>query len=254
MGAAIRQRLSQDITAAFHDHLALWRYGAEVRDTNLRKQFPRQRLTTAAAQGLPGPSAAQRRHTPRASHRRRGTRNRLPAPGSGPPGERPSVLSIIAPNLSSGTREIFEKSGIAVSDHVPVGAPVTGIIDDVPWRHKQIGIPEARPIAALLRTACFIVIAYLSGMRPGEVLNLQRGCVSRDPASGIWMIEGRKFKGAVDSKREKIPQGRSARTRGSSSKRQHARSRSSKTSTTNHCCFPTSSTLRHLRRSRSPPR
>ena len=199
---------SQDITAAFHDHLALWRYGAEVRDTNLRKQFPRQRLTTAAAQDY---------------------LDRLRRSGGTLPGRRtedgeleidyPHLVrvlqasaqafyqGVIAPNLSSGTREIFEKSGIAVSDHVPVGAPVTGIIDDVPWRHNQIGYSEARHMAVLLRTACFIVIAYLSGMRPGEVLNLQRGCVSRDPASGIWMIEGRKFKGAVDSKREKIPQG-----------------------------------------------
>ena len=193
---------SRDITAAFHDHLALWRYGGDVRDATLRKQFPRQTLTTAAAQEY---------------------LNRLRRSGGTLPGRRTEdgKLEIDYPHLvrvlqtrtqtfyldRSGICEVFENSGIAVSDHVPVGAPITGGIDGVPWRHNQIGYSEARPMAVLLRTACFIVIAYLSGMRPGEVLNLQRGCASRDLKTGIWMIEGRKFKGAVDGKREKIPQG-----------------------------------------------
>lgn len=193
---------SDDITAAFHDHLTLWRYGPDVRDATVRKQFSRQRLTAAAAQDyldglrrsggtLPG------RHTEDGeleidySHLVRVLQ-------VGPQAFRRDRSSI---------REMIEHCGIAVSDHVPVGAPITGIIAGVPWRHKQIGYSEARPMAGLLRTACFIVIAYLSGMRPGEVLNLQRGCVSRDPTSGIWMIEGRKFKGAVDGNGEKIPQG-----------------------------------------------
>lgn len=193
---------SHDITAAFDDHLALWRYGPDVRDAIVRKQFPRQRLTTAAAQDY---------------------LDQLRQSGGTLPGRHTAdgELEIDYPHLvrvlqtgaqafycdRSRVREMVEHSGIAVSDHVPVGAPITGVIDGVAWRHKQIGYSEARHMAVLLRTACFIVIAYLSGMRPGEVLNLQRGCVSRDPTSGIWMIQGRKFKGAIDSNGEKIPQG-----------------------------------------------
>jgi len=193
---------SRDITVAFHDHLALWRYGADVRDATLRKQFPRQTLTTAAAQDY---------------------LDRLRRSGGTLPGRRtedgkleidyPHLVRVLQTRTQTfyrdcfGIREMIERSGIAVSDHAPVGAPITGGIDGAPWRKAQIGYSEARPMAVLLRTACFIVIAYLSGMRPGEVLHLQRGCVSRDPKTGIWMIEGRKFKGAVDGNREKIPQG-----------------------------------------------
>ena len=68
-----------------------------------------------------------------------------------------------------------------------------------------------------------------------------------EPPEGMRVLRPRKWHlddrgpqvppGAVDSKREKIPRGDPRGTRGSSSKRQHARSRSPKTSTTNHCCF-----------------
>lgn len=193
---------SHDITTAFHDHLALWRYSADVRDGTVRKQFPRQRLTTAAVQDyldavwrsggtLPGRRTEDGTLDIDYPHLARVLKTRT------------QTFYCYRPDL----REMIEHSGIAVSDHAPVGAPITGGVDGVPWRNKQIGYAEARRMAVLLRTACFIVIAYLSGMRPGEVLNLQRGCVSRDPKTGIWMIEGRKFKGAVDSNREKIPQG-----------------------------------------------
>jgi integrase len=195
---------SHDITTAFHDHLSLWRYGPGVRDATLRKQFPRQRLTTAATQDY---------------------LERLRVSGGTLPGRRTKdgeleidynhlirILqthprTLVGDRADRHLRTMIEHSGLVVSDHVPVGTPITGVIDGAPWRQEQIGYAEARPLAELLRTACFIVIAYLSGMRSGEALNLQRGCVSHDPASGIWMIEGLKFKGAVDGNGEKIPEG-----------------------------------------------
>ncbi|MFE9853336.1 hypothetical protein ACFYPN_31735 [Streptomyces sp. NPDC005576] len=48
-----------------------------------------------------------------------------------------------------------------------------------------------------LGTACFIVVAYLTGMRPAEVLGLQAGCCP-EAASGQHLIYGRKFKNAFD--------------------------------------------------------
>ncbi|MFE9491260.1 MULTISPECIES: hypothetical protein [unclassified Streptomyces] len=48
-----------------------------------------------------------------------------------------------------------------------------------------------------LGTACFVVIAYLTGMRPGEVMGLTTGCCP-DPLSGRHVIHGRVFKGASD--------------------------------------------------------
>ncbi|WP_199923047.1 hypothetical protein [Streptomyces sp. NRRL B-24484] len=54
-----------------------------------------------------------------------------------------------------------------------------------------------------LGTACFIVIAYLTGMRPGEVLGLRTGCCPDPPPEpdgtpGRHLVRGREFKTARD--------------------------------------------------------
>jgi hypothetical protein len=51
------------------------------------------------------------------------------------------------------------------------------------------------------------VISYLSGMRPGETLTLRRGCVRQDPTAGLWLLHGRAWKGAVDERGSKRPEG-----------------------------------------------
>lgn len=55
------------------------------------------------------------------------------------------------------------------------------------------------PLTAHLRTACLIVTAALTGMRPEEVLGLQHGCarepVQRPGGSRLHLIQGRVFKG-----------------------------------------------------------
>lgn len=56
-------------------------------------------------------------------------------------------------------------------------------------------------------TACFIVISYLSGMRAGEVLSLERGCVERDQAHGLVLLRGRHWKGVRDAVGDKMPEG-----------------------------------------------
>ena len=58
-----------------------------------------------------------------------------------------------------------------------------------------------------LSTACFVVIAYLSGMRPGEALTLRRGCVGHDAVTGLWLLRGKKWKGAVDGSGAKRAEG-----------------------------------------------
>jgi hypothetical protein len=60
---------------------------------------------------------------------------------------------------------------------------------------------DAAEMAERLATACFIVIAYLSGMRPAEVLALRRGCcVARPIDSGAvrYEITGSTFKAVLD--------------------------------------------------------
>jgi len=108
-------------------------------------------------------------------------------------------------------RHLIDRSGLPVADAAYLETPITAQVDGVPWRTRPISYHEAPQLAALLRTACFIVIAYLSGMRTGEALNLERGCVSHDPTTGLWLIEGRRFKGARDEQGSKIPEGEQRR-------------------------------------------
>lgn len=49
-----------------------------------------------------------------------------------------------------------------------------------------------------LRAACFIVISYLTGMRPGEVLGMESGMLAPSSANGGWeLLRARTFKTAV---------------------------------------------------------
>ncbi len=78
----------------------------------------------------------------------------------------------------------------------PLATPVTGLVDGTPWT-AFIDFTETRELMRHLGTACFIVLAYLTGMRPAEVLGLETGCCP-DPASGRHLIYGRVFKNAAD--------------------------------------------------------
>ncbi len=84
----------------------------------------------------------------------------------------------------------------------PLDVPVTGTIAGSPWR-DTLDLGETDHLMIHLGTACFIVIAYLTGMRPGEVLGLRSGCCP-DPEpgdagrTGRHVIHGKTFKTATD--------------------------------------------------------
>lgn len=78
----------------------------------------------------------------------------------------------------------------------PLPTPVEGHIESEPWT-TAIDYTDTRALIRHLGTACFIVIAYLTGMRPGEVMGLTTGCCP-DLPSGRHVIHGRVFKGASD--------------------------------------------------------
>jgi integrase len=80
----------------------------------------------------------------------------------------------------------------------PLATPITGLVDGTPWR-EFITYDEAADLMRILGTACFVVIAYLTGMRPGEVLGLRTGCC-RDSDSGRHLIHGHTYKHARDEK------------------------------------------------------
>jgi integrase len=104
-------------------------------------------------------------------------------------------------------RNPVERCGLPIADEAYLSTPITGQIDQHPWRSTPIAYKEAPAMAGLLRTACFVVVSYLSGARVGEVLNLERGCVTHDSVTGLWLMNGRKFKGARDANGDKIPEG-----------------------------------------------
>ncbi|WP_375424190.1 hypothetical protein [uncultured Friedmanniella sp.] len=60
-------------------------------------------------------------------------------------------------------------------------------------------VDEILTLVSLLEAACFIVIAYLTGMRTGEVLALEAGCLRPSSRDGGWMlIHSRHFKSVRD--------------------------------------------------------
>jgi integrase len=90
---------------------------------------------------------------------------------------------------------------LGVDDHTYLRTDVRGSLDGNPWLP---GIPyeDVELLARLLQTACYIVVAYLSGMRDGEVKHLQRGCLSVwcDDASRVVRrkVTSQAFKGEND--------------------------------------------------------
>jgi integrase len=94
---------------------------------------------------------------------------------------------------------VVAASGLPVDDDCYLFTPARGVIDGRPWRDRPITFDQAPILARHLSTACFVIIAYLSGQRPGETLNLRRGCIEHDTATGLTFLRGRHWKGVRDS-------------------------------------------------------
>ncbi|MCX4515703.1 hypothetical protein OHA27_36605 [Streptomyces sp. NBC_01619] len=56
---------------------------------------------------------------------------------------------------------------LGVSDATYLRAPATGLLDGQPW-HGPIEYDEVASLTRMLQTACYIVVAFLSGMRDSE--------------------------------------------------------------------------------------
>jgi integrase len=118
-----------------------------------------------------------------------------------------AILDCAASFQATSTGHLIAESGLPVSEHTYLAAEITGRLDGEPWRRTRIRYEEAPDLARLLTTACLVIVAYLSGARSGEVLNLRRGCITRDEKTGLWLLNGLYFKGATDKDGNKIPEG-----------------------------------------------
>jgi integrase len=104
-------------------------------------------------------------------------------------------------------QDLVQRSGLAIDDNTYLSRQCSGSIDGRLWRERPIPFDDAKGFAQHLVTACFILIAYLSGMRPGEVLSLERDCVSHDASAGRWTVAGVRWKGARDDDGTKAVEG-----------------------------------------------
>ncbi|MBJ7352807.1 MAG: integrase, partial [Rhodococcus sp.] len=72
------------------------------------------------------------------------------------------------------------------------------------WREAPVTADELVDLLRHVTTACFLVIAYLSGVRTGEALNLRRGCISRDSKLALTLMSGHQLK-AEGTRRDRSP-------------------------------------------------
>ncbi|MGV9884839.1 hypothetical protein [Streptomyces sp. NPDC003006] len=123
----------------------------------------------------------------------------------------------IAGLLGVSVRQVNQRIGVnmqafprlATGDGTPLSTDITGHIDGRPWR-GTIDFEEVQDLTEHLMTAALIVIAYLSGVRPQEVLQLERGCCTtehRPDGTVRHRITGRHFKTVTDQRGNHIPQG-----------------------------------------------
>ena len=108
---------------------------------------------------------------------------------------------------ASYDRDIVLKSGLSVDPQSYVTTRCTVSLDGQLWCGPYISWQEVIPLALHLQTACFIAIAYLSGMRPGEALNLERGCHKINPSTRLHELHGTIWKTARTPEDAKDPKG-----------------------------------------------
>ncbi|GAA1956694.1 hypothetical protein [Amycolatopsis minnesotensis] len=85
-----------------------------------------------------------------------------------------------------------------IADDAYLWCPMTAEVDGRPWL-KRMPYSAYPRYEQRLNAACYIVIAYLSGMRDSEVKHLRRGCVTvdADPQGRLarYRVTSRAFKG-----------------------------------------------------------
>ncbi|CAG7603319.1 integrase [Streptomyces bryophytorum] len=173
------EQIGPDVRDAWHEYTQL-----------CRGEHPSQAIYSGTA----GP----RLHTYVDFCRRTGT----PLPGTpGPEGPQINyghVLRLIGlddkSQFSPTQKRWLARQGLVVAERSSVGA-VTGQIQGRPWRDAPLTVGELPGLWRRLNGALFTVVCYLSGMRPGEVLSLRRGCRGTDEATGQLVVHGHRGKG-----------------------------------------------------------
>lgn len=130
-----------------------------------------------------------------------------PLPGfrGQPNTQRIAQLAKISRKTTLRNKELVYETAqiVGVDDAGYLDSPITGTMFDQPWT-SGIGTQDSHEMAVsrlsrMLQTACYIVIAYLSGMRDSEIKHLQRGCLTvrhdEDGTPYRWLVTSLAFKG-----------------------------------------------------------
>lgn len=110
----------------------------------------------------------------------------------------------LIPGTVAGRRQAARELGLAPGTQLETR--ITATLDGQPWIPRVETHPRhPHSLARLcrhLQCACYVLIAYLSGMRDAEIKHLQRGCVrvERDSTGAAyrWTVTSRAFKGEPD--------------------------------------------------------
>lgn len=118
------------------------------------------------------------------------------------------VIGCTRSSLARGYSAVIDTAAaeLGVDEFSAYDTPITGQIAGRPWTEPIVSHHDAHQgLARLgrhLQIACYIVIAYLSGMRDSEIKHLRRGSLDaeRDPAGTMrrWTVTSRAFKGERD--------------------------------------------------------
>ncbi|WP_145940856.1 hypothetical protein [Corynebacterium glyciniphilum] len=121
-----------------------------------------------------------------------------------------ALSRIIGCDRSVITRHIDQVSEtisiVGVSDYAALGVDVTGHLEAAPWI-EGVSLDPARDdsltvLTQMLQAACYILVAFLSGMRDSEVKHLRTGCcqthLGGDGQPYRWTVTSRAFKGEQD--------------------------------------------------------
>ena len=136
-----------------------------------------------------------------------------PLPGETIKGRRSAACSYLAGVTGASLTQVqnaVRRARLPVADTAPLDIAITGTVHGRPWI-SHISYHQAQALALRLAAACLVVVSYLSGQRPAEVLHLRAGCcpVPEDDGTGAvrYRLHGHHFKGVRDADGTPAPGG-----------------------------------------------
>src|SRR6185437_16006342 len=104
----------------------------------------------------------------------------------------------------------IRRARLPVAEAAPLDIAITGTVHCRPWI-SNISYHQAQALALRLAAACLVVVSYLSGLRPAEVLHLRTGCCPEPEDDGAgtvrYRLYGQHFKGVRDADGSPAPGG-----------------------------------------------